>query len=164
MAAFAGWEWHSPYRALDVLGDYETAPETRSGLYDRAALRRGFAKQTVPQVDDYPPPLTKDVLLDALVDPRAVQLLAIEPYGQWQPAAYAGLADEVKTEIDAEQGADPSPMPRILETTESWSIERRGWGVFVATPADREGGHSYTFERAGLGWRLVHIQLSEPIR
>ena len=159
----AGWFAYSPYRALGQLSDFDIDQQAFSALYDPEALRKAFAAQTVPEMDGLPPPITKNVVLDALVAPEAVRLLVAEPYGEWQFAAAEGLPEEIKKQLDADQ--EPQPyMPRMLEMTESWTIDRQGLDTFVAMPADREGGHSYTFERAGLGWRLVHIQLSEPIR
>ena len=45
----------------------------------------------LPQVEVYPAPITKRLLLNALTDPRAIQMFVIEPYGEWQLAAAAGL-------------------------------------------------------------------------
>ena len=161
LAAVAGWIWYEPYNALDRLADFDASAAQIASRYDRASLRDGFAGQTVPQVETYPPPLTKDMLLDAMVHPEAVRLLVAEPYGAWQFAAAEGVPDDIMQQLGAE---DPSPMPRLLEETESWDIDRPGLRSFIARPADRAGGHVYYFRRDGLGWKLVHIGLSEPIR
>lgn len=97
----------------------------------------------------------------ALFAPEAVRLLVVEPYGPWQFAAAEGVPEELMAQLESE---DISPMPRVLETTESWTFERDGIAAFTARPADKNGGHTYRFERDGLGWRLVQIDLSEPIR
>ena len=114
----------------------------------------------LPQVDTYQPPYTKGVVLDAMSDPRAVRLFINEPYGEWQFAAAAGLPEDFP-------GGEPAgPMPRIMETTDSWSLEWSGLNEVVATPSGRNEvrGNSYRFERDGLSWRLVAIDLTVPIR
>lgn len=168
MAIAIGWYLASPHHALSRLSDYEIGAEERLQLYDREKLRAAFEAQMEPSVDDLPPPITKDVLLDALTAPEAVRLLVMEPYGEWQFAAADGLAPEVKAQI---AGPDDSAgsMPRMLETAESWEFERRGLSELTARPADegwRESRthHSYRFERDGLGWKLVAIELAHPIR
>lgn len=160
-AAGGAWYWASPRLALSRLADGPANPEALAGLYDRGSLRAGFVAQTTPAMADYPPPLTRDVILDALVDPRSVRLLVAEPYGAWQFAAAEGVPEALLEEAGL---ADESPMPRMLERAESWEFERDGIDGFTARPADREGGHVYRFERDGLGWTLKHIELSEPIR
>jgi hypothetical protein len=155
----AAWYWLSPQRALDALGDFGAPPSEIAALYDRQSVRAGFAAQTMTQVDDYPPPLTKDVVLDALSDPEAVRMLAAEPYGEWQFAAYEGLPPALR-----EGEEESSPMPRIMETTQSWEIERDGLSGFTARGGDREGGKTYTVRRDGLSWKLVHVDLGTEIR
>ena len=161
LIAALGWEWYSPRHAIERLADFEAQPAELASRYDRASVRAGFAAQAVPAAATYPPPVTQDVILDALSAPEAVRLLVAEPYGAWQFAAAEGLPEDIERLIDPD---GPSPMPRILEETGSWSIDRHGFTAFTARPADRAGGHAYSFERSGLGWRLVHVKLSEPIR
>ena len=157
----AGGSWYafSPRRAVASLSDWEAAPEELLALYDRARLRAAFEKQMLPQVDTYKPPYTKDAVLDAMSDPRAVRMLVNEPYGEWQFAAAAGLPADFPEEEPA------GHMPRIMETTDSWSFDWSGLDNIVATPSDRDGvsGNSYHFERDGLSWRLVAIDLTVPI-
>ena len=52
--------------ALSSLSDWESAPEELAAIYDQERVRAAFALQMLPQVDRYPPPWTKDVVLDAL--------------------------------------------------------------------------------------------------
>lgn len=161
LAGALGWFYASPHTALARLAEPAEPPERFALLYDREALRAGFAAQTLPKVVDYPPPLTREVLLDAITASESVRLLVAEPYGAWQFAAAEGVPEALLEEAGL---AEDSPMPRSLERTESWEIERVGVSGFIARPGDRPGGHAYRFERDGLRWRLVHIQLSEPIR
>ena len=79
-----GWSALSPRWAISKLSDWETDPENLSEHYDRQQVRAAFERQMLPQVDDYPPPITKDVVLDSLSDPRAIRLFVTEPYGEWQ--------------------------------------------------------------------------------
>ena len=115
----------------------------------------------VRQVDSYPPPFTKAIILRILTDPRTVRALVIEPYGQWQFGAAQGLPPDLIVE-DEPAGS----MPRILETTEDWAIAYEGLDAFVARGSDRPDSlsHAYRFERSGVGWTLVAIELSEPVR
>ena len=114
----------------------------------------------LPQVDTYEPPYTKDVILDAMSDPRAVRMFVNEPYGEWQFAAAAGLPADFPEEEPA------GPMPRIMETTDSWSFDWSGLNTIVATPSGRSEarGNSYRFERDWLSWHLVAIELTTDIR
>ena len=134
----AGGSWYafSPRLAIAALSDWEAAPEELQARYDRARVRAAFERQMLPQVDTYEPPYTKDAVLDAMSDPRAVRMFINEPYGEWQFAAAAGL---------------PADSPD---------------GEPVATPSGRNeaSGNSYRFERDGLSWRLVAIELIVPIR
>ena len=158
----AGGSWYafSPRLAIAALSDWETAPEELLALFDRARVRAAFENQMLSQVDTYEPPYTKDVILDAMSDPRAVRMFVNEPYGEWQFAAAAGLPADFPEEEPA------GPMPRIMETTDSWSFEWSGFNTIVATPSGRNeaSGNSYRFERDGLSWRLVAIELIVPIR
>ncbi|KLE34185.1 hypothetical protein [Aurantiacibacter luteus] len=152
------WYVLSPRLALAALSEPDADPADIAALYDRLALRAAFARQTEPSTHGLPPPITREVLLDALSHPRSVRLLVLEPYGQWQFAAGEGLPDGLIED-------DPAGfMPRALETTENWSVERGGLDSFTAIPADRPGGNRYRFRRDGLGWVLVEIQLTERIR
>ena len=155
-----GWYVLSPRWAISKLSDWQTDPENLSEHYDRQEVRAACARQMLPQVDDYPPPLTKDVVLDALSHPRAVRMFVAEPYGEWQFAAAAGLPPRLAS-------SDPTGvMPRIMETTDNWEFHRSGVSRFVASPSDRAGteGNRYHFERHGLHWRLVAIELTTKIR
>ena len=154
------WYIFSPRLAISRLSDWSTKPEHLVALYDRAKVRSAFEQQMLKQVDTYPPSLTKRVVLDAMSDPRAVRAFVAEPYGEWQFAAAIGLPDELKLK-------DPTDvMPRLMETTENWEFARAGIDEFIASPSDREDqeGNSYRFERDGLGWRLVAIELTTKIR
>ncbi|WP_120716965.1 hypothetical protein [Tsuneonella amylolytica] len=166
LPVLAAWAWYawSPRLALAALTDFDASPADIARLYDRDAVRAGFAAQTEPAVDSYPPPLTKGVVLDALSDPRAIRMLVVEPYGQWQFAAWDGLPQRIRTVLDADDDSQTGSMPRMLETTANWSIERRGLSGFAACGADRPGGKTYRFVRRGLSWRLVHIELEHTIR
>ncbi|WP_265562455.1 hypothetical protein [Sphingomicrobium arenosum] len=155
-----GWYALSPRLAIAQLGDGNIAPGKLTELYDRERVRSAFERQMLPQVETYPPPLTKGVILDAMSDPRAVRAFVVEPYGDWQFAAAKGLPDEFITKERADV------MPRILQTSENWELRRTGFDEFVATPSGRQGqkGNSYRFERDGIGWRLVAIELTTTIR
>ena len=156
----AGWYYMSPRLAIARLTDREAAAERLVALYDRDRVRAAFKQQMSPQVDSYPPPWTKDVVLDALSNPRAIRAFVAEPYGEWQFAAAEGLPLEFAQEDPA------NVMPRLMEITDSWTFERSGIEAFTAMPSyrdDREG-NSYRFEREGLGWRLVAIELTTKIR
>lgn len=160
LAAGGSWYAFSPRLAVAALSDWEAAPEELLARYDRPRVRAAFERQMLPQVDTYQPPYTKGVVLDAMSDPRAVRLFINEPYGEWQFAAAAGLPEDFP-------GGEPAgPMPRIMETTDSWSLEWSGLNEDVATPSGRNEvrGNSYRFERDGLSWRLVAIDLTVPIR
>ena len=80
----AGGSWYafSPRLAIAALSDWETAPEVLLALFDRARVRAAFENQMLPQVDTYEPPYTKDVILDAMSDLRAVRMFVNEPYGE----------------------------------------------------------------------------------
>lgn len=160
IVAAGSWYALSPRLAIAVLSDWEAAPEELQAGYDRARVRAAFERQMLPQVDTYEPPYTKDVILDAMSDPRAVRMFVNEPYGEWQFAAAAGLP------ADFPDGEPVGPMPRIMETTDSWSFDWFGFNTIVATPSGRNeaSGNSYRFERDGLSWRLVAIELIVPIR
>ena len=160
IGAAGSWYALSPRLAIAALGDWEAAPEELQAGYDRARVRAAFERQMLPQVDTYEPPYTKDVILDAMSDPRAVRMFVNEPYGEWQFAAAAGLPADFPEEEPA------GPMPRIMETTDSWSFDWSGLNTIVATPSGRSEarGNSYRFERDGLSWRLVAIELIVPIR
>ena|GEM_PF-1005381 len=156
----ASWCLLSPRMALTALSDWDRAPEDLAVLYDQESVRAAFERQTLPQVDTYPPPWTKDVVLDALSDPRAIRMLVIEPYGEWQFAAAEGLPPKLRENSVFPTGG------RILETTESWSVDWIDASSLIATPSqydDREGNR-YRFKRDGLGWRLVAIELTTEIR
>ena len=153
------WYVMSPHLALDRLTEFDASPEQMLRRYDRQAVREGFAGQMLPQVDDYPPPLTKDVVLDALSHPRSVRLLVVEPFGEWQFAAAEGLPPGL-LEDDEPTGS----MPRLMEMTEDWEIERGGLSHFTARGADREPSNAYRFRREGLSWVLEHIELTTDIR
>ncbi|MXP15713.1 hypothetical protein GRI44_13235 [Altererythrobacter confluentis] len=157
---FLGWYILSPRLAISQLSDWNTEPENLIALYDRERVRSAFEQQMLPQVDTYPPPLTKSVVLDAMCDPRAVRAFVVEPYGEWQFAAATGLPEELATKEPTDV------MPRLMETTEDWEFERKGISEFIASPSDRKDqeGNSYRFERDGLGWRLVAIELTTEIR
>jgi hypothetical protein len=166
LAALVWYVW-SPRMALVALTDFDADPADIARLYVREDVRAGFGAQTMPQVDTYPPPLTKDVVLDALSDPRSVRMLVAEPYGEWQFAAWEGLPQRLRAEVSAAQGAAQESMPsmpRVLETTKDWTIERRGISEFVARAADRPRSKTYRFVRRGLSWRLVEIDLGTAIR
>ena len=154
-----GWSALSPRWAISKLSDWETDPENLSEHYDRQQGRAAFERQMLPQVDDYPPPITKDVVLDSLSDPRAIRLFVTEPYGEWQFAAAAGLPPRLSSN-------DPTRGNRIMEITESWKLDWLGVSRVVASPSERAGaeGNRYHFERHGLNWRLVAIELTTEIR
>lgn len=158
VAVAAGGSWYafSPRLAIAALSDWEVAPEE---LYDRPRERAAFERQMLPQVDNYERPYTKDVVLDAMSAPRAVRMFVNEPYGEWQFAAAAGLPE------DFPEGEPAGLMPRIMETTDSWLFDWSGLNTIVATPSGRNeaSGNYYHFERDGLGWRLVAIDLTVPI-
>ncbi len=160
VALLCGWYFLSPRLAISQLSDWHTAPEDLVELYDQEKVRLAFEQQMLPQVEGYPPPFTKDVILDAMSDPRAIRAFVIEPYGEWPFAAAAGLPSELITE---ERG---DGMPRIMEVAREWEFARRGFDEVIASPSDREGqlGNVYHFERDGLRWRLVAIQLTTKIR
>ena len=153
----AAWYVWSPRWALEAVQKFGQPPETIARLYDRDAVRAAFARQTSPIVDDYPPPFTRKVILDSLSDPRAVRMLMVEPYGEWQFAASEGLPPDLLPD-------DTGPMPRLLETTQERNIDRHGLSGFTATGADRPGGNRYVFRREGFGWTLKAIELTETIR
>lgn len=157
----AGWYAFSPGWALAALSDRNRSPAEIATLYDRERLYEAFDRQTLPQVADYPPPLTKHVVLTALTDPKAVRSLVTEPYGDWQFAAGDGLPPGLLPE-DGQDGY----IGRMLETTRDWDVERNGLRAFVARGGDRpdDVSHAYRFERDGLNWTLVAIELSAPIR
>ena len=165
LALLAGVTWYfgSPYYALAQFDRSKDDLQGIKELYDRKDLRKGFERQTGPEFGALPPPLTADSILDALVAPEAVRLLVIEPYGEWQFAAADGLDPEIKRQMGWDEHDDPS-MPRILDTTSSWNIDRQGYSAFIARPADSDGGHSYHFRREGFSWRLHTIDLSEELR
>ena len=75
-------------------------------------------------------------------------------------AAAAGLP------ADFPDGESAGPMPRMMETTDSWSFDWSGLNTIVATPSGRNeaSGNSYRFERDGLSWRLVANELTVAIR
>ena len=155
-----GWYFLSPRFAISQLSDWTTASQDLTELYDRAKVRSSFEQQMLPQVETYPPPLTKSVVLDAMTDPKAIRAFVVEPYGDWQFAAVLGLPDELNFE-------DPTDvMPRLMETTENWEFERIGIDEFIASPSGRDDqeGNSYRFKRNGLRWRLVSIKLTTNIR
>lgn len=158
--ALGSWYVLSPRWALSALADWEGDPKDLTALYDRNHVRAAFEQQMLPQVDTYRLPLNKDVILDALSDPRAIRMLVTEPYGEWQFAAAAGLPSRLM------KGDPPVDMPRALETTHRWSFKRSGVKVLIATPSGRRGtrGNSYHFKREGLKWRLVAIELTTKIR
>lgn len=160
IAAGGSWCAFSPRLAIAALSDWEATPEELLDLYDRPGVRAAFERQMLPQVDSYEPPYTKDVVLDAMSDPRAVRMFVNEPYGEWQFAAAAGLPE------DFPEGEPAGPMPRLMETTDSWSFDWSGLNTIVATASGRNeaSGNSYRFERDGLNWRLVAIDLTVPIR
>ena len=160
IVAAGSWYALSPRLAIAALSDWQAAPEELQAGYDRARVRAAFERQMLPEVDKYEPPYTKDAVLDAMSDPRAVRMFINEPYGEWQFAAAAGLP------ADFPDGEPVGPMPRIMETTDSWSFEWSGFNTIVATPSGRNeaSGNSYRFERDGLSWRLVAIELIVPIR
>ena len=157
----AGWYVFSPRWVLATLSDPNRDPAQIAKLYDSKRLYDAFDRQTLPQVADYPPPLTKQVLLTALTDPRAVRALVIEPYGEWQFAAAEGVPPAFL--LDGDQ---TGPTPRSLETSQDWTLNRDGLRGFVARGGDRayDASHAYRFERDGLSWKLIAIELSEPIR
>ena len=159
--AFAGWYWFSPHRALAAFADRTKTDREIARLYDRARLRGAFAQQMVRQVDSYPAPFTKAVILQILTNPRTVRALVIEPYGEWQFAAAEGLPPDLVID-DGPAGS----MPRLLETTGDWAIAYEGLDAFVARGSDRPDdlSHAYRFERSGVGWTLVAIELNEPVR
>ena len=157
--AVGSWYAFSPGLAIAALSDWDAAPEDLLSLYDRPRVRAAFELQMLPQVDTYEPPYTKDVILDAMSDPRSVRMFVNEPYGEWQFAAAAGLPE------DFPRGEPAGPMPRIMATTDSWSFDWSGLNTIVATPSGRSetSGNSYGFERDGLSWRLVAIELTTDI-
>ena len=163
LAALAWYAW-SPRLALAALTDFDADPADIARSYDRGAVRAGFAAQTEPAVDGYPPPLTKAVILDALSEPHAMRMLVVEPYGDWQFAAWDGLPQRIRADLSAGDLDRTASMPRMLETTADWSIERRGLSEFVARGADRPGSKTYRFVRRGWSWRLVHVDLGSTIR
>ena len=164
LAALAWFVW-SPRMAIAALADFDAQPADLTRLYSRDMVRAGFARQTAPAVERYPPPLTKEVVLDALSGPRSVRMLVAEPYGDWQFAAWEGLPERTRSEVAGAQAGEPlSPMPRVLETTEEWAIQRRGLSEFVARGADRPGSNTYRFVRNGAAWQLVEIDLGTIIR
>ena len=154
------WYTLSPRLAISQLSDWYAEPEELIELYDREKLRAAFERQMLPQVKTYPPPITQQVILDAMSAPTAVRAFVVEPYGEWQFAAVRGLPDEL---VPEDEGGS---MPRVMEITESWDFARTGFNELVATPSDREDqtGNSYRFERDGLRWRLVAIELTTKIR
>ncbi|PZT90735.1 MAG: hypothetical protein DI637_03115 [Citromicrobium sp.] len=159
-AVGGSWYAYSPRLAIAALSDWEAAPEELLAFYDRPRVRAAFERQMLPQVDTYGPPYTKDVVLDAMSDPRAVRMFVNEPYGEWQFAAAAGLPEDFPDREPA------GSMPRIMETTDSWSFDWSGPNKIVATPSGRNetSGNSYRFERDGLIWRLVAIDLTVLVR
>ena len=157
--AAGAWYALSPRMAIEALRDFDAAPGDIAARYDRAAVRGGFARQMLPQVDTYPPPLTKDVVLDAMSDPRSVRMFMAEPFGEWQFAAAEGLPPGL-----SDDGESSDPMPRLLEVTEDWWIERDGLAGFTASGADRSPSNTYRFRRDGLSWILEHIELTTEIR
>lgn len=165
LALLAGVAWYfgSPHYALAQFDRPKDDQQGITKLYDREALRDGFERQTGPEFKALPPPLTADSILDALVAPEAVWLLVMEPYGEWQFAAADGLDPEIERQMGWDEDDGPS-MPRILDTTSSWNIDRQGFSSFIARPADSEGGHSYHFRREGFSWRLHTIDLSQELR
>lgn len=160
IVAAGSWYVFSPRVAIAALSDWDAAPEDLLSLYDRPRVRAAFERQMLPQVDIYQPPYIKSVVLDAMSDPRAIRMFVVEPYGEWQFAAAAGLPEDFPGEEPA------SPMPRIMETADSWSFDWSGLNTIVATPSGRNeaSGNSYRFERDSLSWRLAAIDLTVPIR
>ena len=160
IVAAGSWYAFSPRLAIAALSSWDADPEELLSLYNRQDVRAAFERQMLPQVDTYQPPYTKDAVLDAMSDPRAVRMFVNEPYGEWQFAAAAGLP------ADFPDGESAGPMPRMMETTDSWSFDWSGLNTIVATPSGRNeaSGNSYRFERDGLSWRLVAIELTVAIR
>lgn len=148
-ALFAGWYYASPLYAMNGLREAaESGNEAAlEGSVDFPVLRENLkaelrAKITAELGDSLGDLGARfgmamaDQLIDGLITPEAIATLVRQ--GNVLPQS----SDEA-----------PAAQPEAAE----WAIERNGLSGFTAQPSN--GDTALVFERRGLGWKLVGIDL-----
>ncbi len=156
LIAAGGWYWASPGYALiqlrdaaaegdaDALEDRIDFAAVRESLKDQ--LRAEIAAEAARQGEDEGLGAFGSALALAMLDPMIDGLVTAE-----------GMAAMVN------YGKLTAPQEQPEKTETDWTIERDGLSRFRATPEAPAGEKVPTmvFERDGLGWKLVEIDIPE---
>jgi len=150
LAGYVGLAFWTLHRLADG-DDFEA--KRAAGLYDRDRVRASLSTQIgrdwLPDEGDggmY----TRARILDALVTPRGIHMLSLDPHGQWILSAASALG------IAREQGSMP-----ISFATPKWRVRFPELGRVEAFSAAGPHSHRYTLQWQGTGWVLTDIRLGQ---
>ena len=151
------WYWGSPAYAMSGLrdaaieGDADDLEERIDFAAVRVSLkeqmRAHLAAEMVKSDDGDGFAAFGSVLAMGMVDPLIDGLVT--------PQSMSAMIERGKVQDDDAAVESDNPI--------DWKIERDGFSRFEARPETGEGGPAPTlvFERDGLGWRLVEIEIPE---
>lgn len=158
LAAGAGWYFASPSYAMVQLKEAaESGDETElEQRIDFSRLREDLKSDLKGQMAAEAAKSENDGLA-ALG--AAFAMAMIDPLidGFVTPQAMAGMVREGKLARPGESGEAKDEGAEEVD----WKIERDGFSRFVARPESRDGedAPALVFERDGLGWKLVEIDI-----
>lgn len=161
-----GWWYASPLMALDGLRDAAEAGDTAEleERVDFPRLRQSFKEQLSTALADAAGGDDADPLVSA---GASLGMMVIDPIvdGLVTPDTVAKAVTEGRVVGDrarAARDALPSPETAAPEAEMSYDIERNGLSTFRVTTTNARGaaGPILLFERDGLGWDLVGIEMS----
>ncbi|MBR2270403.1 DUF2939 domain-containing protein [Sphingobium sp.] len=161
IAGFGGWYFASPSIAMSGLrdaaveGDREELkdrvdfPAVRESL--KAQVRAHFVTEMQKEKDN-PFAALGMAMAGAIVDPMIDGIVS--------PSGIKAMVQQGRMQTDAR---DANAAVQTEKKPVEWSIDRRGFDKFLAKPKTEAGQNEPTlvFERDGLGWRLVDIEIPE---
>ncbi|MDA7787878.1 DUF2939 domain-containing protein [Sphingomonadaceae bacterium] len=168
VALGAGWYFASPgysmmqLRDAAVEGDTEALEERVDFPAVRQTLKDDLKTRLATEIGSDDEGALGSAFAMALIDPMIDGFIT--------PEAVAGLVEkgEMLSPASGEAGGgDASGNAAEEEQAPEWVIEREGFSRFTARPKSRESGEvapdapGLIFERDGLGWRLVEIEIPE---
>lgn len=161
IVGFGAWYSASPSLAMKSLREAAIEGD-REELKDRVdfpAVRESLKAQVrahmmaeMQKEKDNPFAALGMAMAGAIVDPMIDGIVS--------PSGIKAMVQQGRMQTDPSQTKnDAAPETKSV----AWSIDRRGFDKFVATPkgATDQREPSLVFERDGLGWRLVDIEIPE---
>lgn len=159
--SFGAWYFASPSLAMKSLkeaaieGDREELKDRVDFPAVRESLKAQVRAHLVAEMQkdkDNPFAALGMAMAGAIVDPMIDGIVS--------PSGIKAMVQQGRIQTDPNDAKAATPTEKnVVE----WSVDRRGFDKFVAKPKAADGQREPTlvFERDGLGWRLVDIEIPE---